>query len=189
MTDGLEQKKVIAFTGRIACGKGIAGSLLTRLFSAFKIDYSDSLHEALHIMGIVETRDSIQKLSTFLRSHFGNDSFQRAVLKKIKATESSVISLIGVRRLSDFEKIKQEYSFRLIYIESNFEGRFKRYSIRNKCEGDGDLDRNDFREKDNKEPELQIESLKSEADIVIENNGTLEEFQSKLEVIFKKILS
>lgn len=182
-------KKIIAFTGRKACGKGVAGDLLVQKYHAFPIDYSASLHEALAIMGVSEVQDNIAKLSMFLRSRFGADVFQRAVLKKINNSSSDLISLFGVRREADYEGIKKEFPFHLVYIDSDFQTRYSRYTARNQRKGDKEMDIDQFRLKDEEEPELQIESLKAKADFVIENNGTREEFEEKLQEIFSSILS
>ncbi|MEK7648854.1 MAG: hypothetical protein AAB400_02970 [Patescibacteria group bacterium] len=184
MTDTPTIKKIIAFTGRKACGKGVAGNLLAEKYGALRIDYSSSLHEALNILGIPETQDTIPKLSSFLRSRFGVDVMQRAVVKKIRASSASRISLFGARRLTDFDDIKKEFSFHLLYIDSNFEARYQRYIARNQRAGDSEMDRERFRLKDEEEPELQIESLKPLADAVIDNNATLQEFEKKLLEVF-----
>ncbi len=179
-------KTIIAFAGRKACGKGIAGTLLVEKHHAYPIDYSSSLHEALNIMGIPDTQSNIAQLSIFLRTRFGADAFQRAVSKKISSSSSELISLFGARRVSDFDSIQKKYRFFLIYIDSNYENRCKRYTSRTKA-GDSGLNEEEFRVKDNEEPELQIESLKSLADIVIENNGSFDEFRKKLLDSFAKL--
>ncbi len=188
MTAIEQKKKIIAFTGRIACGKGVAGDVLVKKYDAQALDYSGSLHEALNIMGIPETRDTIQKLSSYLRPRFGQDIFQRSVVKKISLVPSNLISLIGVRRPTDFNTLKEQFNFTLIYIDSDFEQRYQRYISRNKGEGDQSSTRDQFQIKDNEEPELLIESLRAAADYVVENNGTREEFEDSLGKVFEKIL-
>lgn len=179
---------IIAFTGRIASGKGYAGKYLARLHGAFQIDYSESLHEALSIIDIPETRDNLQMLSQFLRSRFGADTFQRAVLKKIQTSSNVLISLFGIRRIADFQDIKMQFPFFLVYIDSDFDTRFKRNKERNQRKKDNEMSKEQFRRKDEEEPEFQIESLKPVADFIVENNGTLEEFSKKLESVFQQIL-
>ena len=183
-----QQKRIVAFTGRKASGKGVAGAFFAQRYGAHTIDYSISLHEALAIMDIPEIQINITKLSMFLRSRFGADVLQKSVCKKILASQSSLVSLFGVRRVSDFESIKKEYRFQLIFIESQFDIRYQRYIARNQRTGDREMDKKYFQALDESEPELQIESLKPLADYVVENNKTMEEFQKALEEVFETII-
>lgn len=182
-------KRIIAFAGKIACGKGIANHVLALEWGAAEINYSDTLHNALWIIGIDECRDNIEQLSTFLRTTFGGDVFERAMLKKISSTKSNLITLCGIRRASDFNHIREQYALTLIYIESLIEKRYTRYIKRGRGTGDSELSLEAFLDKDTKEPELQIEKLKELSDIVIENNGTLDEFKDNLRTAITHLLA
>lgn len=175
-----ECKRVIAFAGRIASGKGVANRILSRNWNAYEINYSDSLHEALRIMGIEEARDNIQRLSTFLRSTFGEDRIECAVIQKIKQVSVPHIALCGIRRESDFQYIKKLYPFTLIYIDSTVEQRYRRYIKRGCGTSDQSLTLDEFIIKDMAEPELKIEELKRVSDCIIENNCMLIEFEDAI---------
>lgn len=187
MTDDTSNKIIVAFAGRKASGKGVAGKYLAEKYAAYPIDCSDTLHEVLAIMGISETQDNIARLSMFLRSRFGADVIQRAVVIKISKMDDKLISLMGVRRLSDFDLIKKQYRFALVYVDSEYANRYQRYASRTKA-GDHGSSETEFKLKDEEEPELQIESLKEIADFIVQNNGTLDEFHSSLDEVFKQLL-
>lgn len=65
--------------------------------------------------------------------------------------------------------------FALIYIDASLETRYRRISERNENADDQTITFEAFKKQQEDESESQIRDLKSEADFIIDNNGTQEQ--------------
>lgn len=183
----LNQKIIIGLAGKIACGKETVGKYLMKNYKAEKVRFSDPLRQILGIIDIPDSRENMQKLSTLLRQNFDENILANAIVKLISHLKSNLIILDGVRRLADIANLKNLKNFFLIYTDADARKRYERCVKRNENPGDSEMTREEFNERDRAEAETQIESLKSKANFVIENNGTFEELYEQIENILRKI--
>ncbi len=180
---------LIGIIGRLASGKGRMTAEVLKRYSAEYVKFSDSMRNVLDIYDISQSRDHIDALSTFLRQTYGEDVLARAVEKKALSSASDIVIIDGVRRKVDFERLGKHPHFVLVYIDVKPEIRYLRSKNRNENVGDADLTYEEFLSGDSGEPQQQIESLKQGAHYVIDNNGTVEEFDRQIDEVLKKILA
>lgn len=179
---------LIGITGRLASGKGRMTAEILKRSNAEYVKFSDSLRYVLDVYTIPQSRDNIDALSTFLRKTYGEDVLARAVEKKALSSENEIVIIDGVRRKVDFERLGKHPHFSLVYIDANPKIRYERSKNRNENVGDADLTYEEFLKDDSGEPQQQIESLKNVAHYVIDNNGTVEEFDRQIDEVLKKML-
>lgn len=179
---------ILGLAGMMACGKNTAAGYLVAHFEAATIDYSEALYETLERFGISKNRVNTQNLSTFLRNAYGENVFERAMIKKINANAAPLIILSGIHRESDIAAIKKFPQFHLLYIETPAPLRYQWYILRAKSAEDAAMSYEEFMQRDMAETQTQIETLRLQANTVIENIGTREEFYRKISEVVAGIL-
>lgn len=182
------QKLVIAFAGKIVSGKETASTHIARQYGLDEIDYSDFLEQALSLFCIPIHRKAYTDLSMFLRTTYGDDIFERAVMRKVLSSDRHGAVLQGVRRETDFETLAQQTIFTLVYIEAPHEQRYEWFRARARNVGDSEMSFEEFQERESTEPEQRIERLKERASIVIHNHGSIQEFLDRIQTALDPLI-
>jgi len=182
-----DRKIIVGLAGKIASGKDSVGKYFVERHKAEKIRFSTVLRSILEILNLPESRENMQNLSTVLRKNFGETVLAKAIVKLTNKINNNLIIIDGVRRLGDVDSLRKLDSFFLVYIAVNQDKRFGRSLSRKENPGDENMSKEKFDEKDNAETEIQIESLKKNANFLINNNGTLEDTHGQIEGILKEI--
>ncbi|MBI2483658.1 hypothetical protein HYV71_00535 [Candidatus Uhrbacteria bacterium] len=186
---GRGPRVMIGITGRLASGKGRMTKEILKRFDAEQIRFSDSLRYILDMYAVPQSRDNIDALSTFLRATYGEDVLAKAVEKRSLESTRDIVIIDGVRRATDMSTLSKHPHFKLVYIDVIPEVRYERSKSRNENVGDADLAYQDFLRMDSGEPQQQIESLKSIADFVIDNNGSTEKFDEQINDVLKQAIA
>ena len=176
-----KKKIILGFTGLIACGKDTASDYFAEKYGAKQIKFSSSMKDIMDRVYISPVRKNYQVLSKILRESFGQDLFSKVVSKDVKSLDASLIIVDGVRRIPDIDFLKDIEGFKLIAVEVAAKTRFERIKKRNEKPGDTTKTWEDFQKEDVAETEITIPDLMKQADITIDNNGTLEEFYKELD--------
>ena len=92
----------------------------------------------------------------------------------------------GVRRDSDIKYLKNLFGFRLVYIDAELTIRYARVIARGENSSDTTKTLEEFLQESQAETETRIRGLKDIADVVIENNGTLEAFEEQCKNLINK---
>ena len=180
-------KIILGLVGELAAGKGTIVNYLKKKHSAVSFRYSDSLRENLELYGLEISRENMQNLSTLLRKNFGENILAKGMVKKVNNSKNNIIVIDGVRRHTDIENLGDVEGFNLIYITADQKIRYERYIERNENVGDGEMDFEQFQEKEEAETEQQIPEIGAEAKYKINNNGNLEGLHQQIENILKEI--
>jgi dephospho-CoA kinase len=183
----MTEKIIIGLAGKIASGKETVGKYLIEKSGAKKIRFSDPLRQILDMLDLPDSRQNMQTLSTIVRQNFDENILAKAMMKLVSRLDSNIIIIDGVRRETDIENFRQLKNFFLIYIDASGEKRYERCVKRNENPGDSEMTREEFNKKDDAEAEEQIESLKKEANFVVDNNGSFEDLYRQIENILSKI--
>ncbi|MBI2644722.1 hypothetical protein HYW94_00910 [Candidatus Uhrbacteria bacterium] len=183
----MHKKIIIGIAGRMGCGKGMAGAYLAKKYGAQRFRSSTPLRASLDIFSIPQSRETMQKLSTFLRSAYGENIIAHAVGGLIEKSTAEICIFDGVRRKIDAEIFRARDNFFLLFIETDEKIRYDRYVKRDENPGDAGMPYDEFLKRSNAEPEQEIDLLKERADFVVENNGSVEEFEQKIEEVMQKI--
>jgi len=182
-----KKKIILAISGDLAAGKNEMTSYIKRKHSGYAYRSSEFLRDILQRMDLPETRENMQKLSTVVRKDFGEDIISHVAAYDLRKVKNKIIAINGVRRFSDLDCLRKYSRVNLIYIKSEFENRFERIKKRLENKDDKTKTLVNFKKDHKREAERQVISLQKKADYIVENNGTLKDFYSKIDEIIKVI--
>lgn len=178
-------KKIFGVTGKIGSGKDTVANFMIKEFNAKMFKFSDVLKDVCIRLNLEINTRNLQGVSTALRSFVGEDVLARAILNDCLKSETEVIVVAGIRRLTDFENLKKIDGFKLIYVDATIENRYARTLSRGEKIDDSSRSFEDFKKDNEQECEIEITKLKNVSDFVIDNNGSYEEFVENIKSIIK----
>lgn len=181
------KKIVLAISGNIAAGKNEAAEYLEKKYKAYAYRSSEVLRDILGRMYLPKTRENMQKVSTMIRNYFEEDIISYIASLDLKKIKNRLVAINGARRFSDLERLKKYFKIKLIYIDASPGNRYDRISKRSENSDERKKTFNEFKNDHKREAEKQIKSLRTKADFIIKNDGTLEEFYKKIGAVMKLI--
>lgn len=180
------KKLILGFTGEMASGKGTAAKYLVGRHKAPSYRFSTILRDVLKRLHVPEERETMQKLSTFLRKEFGEDLLAKVMFEDVKEQDVTLVVIDGVRRLEDVKYLRELPEFKLCYITAPMKTRHERLVVRGENADDATKTYEQFQKDHEAEPEREIVKLEAFAQEVIDNSGTLPDFYLQLDAIVKK---
>jgi len=184
MMDEARQMKVIAFTGLPWAGKSEAVSVAKNMGIPV-VRMGDMVWDETRKQGLEITNGNVGIIANKLRQEQGMDIWARRTIEKLKEIDHEHILVIdGVRNFEEIETFKRVLGddFLLVAIHVPDEIRYKRAMDRNRTDDSKDL--SDIKARDHRERSWGLDKVISSADILIENDGSLEELQSKVQRYF-----
>ncbi len=171
--------RLIGLTGTNGSGKGEAAAYFKKKGFAY-FSLSDLIREKLQKEGKEVTRDNLIQRGNQLREKDGPDILARRVIEKVK--DKAVID--SIRNPFEVEFLRNHGKFILLAIDAPVELRYERAKRRGREESASTLEEFIKKEKEEmtgSEKGQQLHSCMTMADLVIINDGTLEDFHLKLE--------
>ena len=98
-----------------------------------------------------------------------------------------MVIIDGVRRQPDIKYMSTLPEFRLIYIETSAENRYKRIIEREENVDDKNKTFEQFKKDQSWETEKDIVDLKDKADFVINNDGSVEDLRGQIDKIINEL--
>jgi dephospho-CoA kinase len=181
------QKIIFGLVGDLAAGKGTVAKYLKDKYNVNTYRFSTMLRDILHRIHIKETRESMQKLSTFIRENFGQDVMSEVISKDVENDANNLVIVDGIRRPSDIVYLKNNPGFNLVYITANPKIRWERLVKRNENKGDSEKTFEQFLADEKAEAEMLIKQVGAESDYTINNDGDVDELHKNIEKILEKI--
>lgn len=181
------RKIIVGVAGEIASGKDTVGKYIAEKYQALPLRFSQLLRDILDRMGLAQNRENMAKLSLHLRKGFGEDILSKGILAEAERSEKELVVVDGIRRLPDMIQMELNDHFYFVYVEASSETRYERLTKRRQNADDEHKTPVQFEKDALLETESQIRDLKSRADFVINNDGTLEELQQQIDEIVAKI--
>ncbi len=162
---------ILAITGLARSGKDTAAKYIAKKYRFHWLDMSrDILQQELMERNMEITKGNLSEIGDFLRKEYGNDIVARRIIEIIrkKKIEKAIVS--GIRGPEEAECLRKLASiFYLLRIHAPEKARIAR--------GESGIKERDTRDISNKGLARVLEM----ADIIIENNGTLEEFYKNID--------
>ncbi|MCQ6963850.1 AAA family ATPase [Methanolobus chelungpuianus] len=176
--------KILAFVGMPASGKSEASSVL-RSKGITVINMGDAIREEVMRRGLEPTDVNTGGIGTELRETEGRDAVARRCIPKIRAANKDLIAIDGVRSVPEVECFKKAFGddFTLVSIDSDLDTRFTRVKARGRSDDMQDISALQVR--DGRELGWGMGEAMKIADLVITNNGTLEEFRDKIAALME----
>ncbi len=179
---------IIAVTGKRGCGKDTFADYLKKSHGFSILNFSgDALYPELKKRGFEITRENLIRVGMELREREGNDVLAKIIAEKIENGSDYCISGMRFSEELDYMKSKFGSGFFLVAIVCDAEKRYERI-LKRGDRGEANLTFEEFEEIDNRPTEKAIDELMERADIVIDNNGTIEEFHENIEKLYSSVL-
>ena len=181
------KKIIIGLVGQIACGKGTVAEYLIEKYQAIAYRFSTPLRDTLSRLHLEVTRENIQNISGALRRDFGNDLLAKVIAGDVKNETNNLIVIDGIRRLDDIKYLKDLPEFKLVKVETDPKIRYERLISRTENVDDTKKTYEQFLADEQKETELTIPEVMSQAKFTLTNNSTREDFKQQIEDLIKNL--
>ncbi|MEK7655252.1 MAG: AAA family ATPase [Patescibacteria group bacterium] len=175
------KRLIIGLVGRKGSGKGTVAKILKEKYGASVYRFSDVLREILDLLFVEKSRENLVQLSEILRNEFGQDVLKLALLQKIRNDTSALIVMDGLRRLGDLEGLKDISNFQLVCVSVPPGIRYERLKARGENAGETTRTFESFMELEKAPTEVTIGPVEELADITLDNSGTPDELERKVE--------
>ena len=174
-------EKVFILAGLPGAGKSEAAKIFLKMgFTVVRM--GDLTDEELRRSGKEKNEENEAKVREYLRRKFSETVYARFVTKRIRSyATANVVIIEGARSLSEVDYLKSRFTdTKIIWLEADDMTRYKRLQSRKMRP----LTAKDARKRDRWEKKsMDIEKIKNQADYVIDNNQTLEEFYKNLRLL------
>ena len=180
------KKIILGFTGLMASGKSTAAKYIKEKYGANTYRFSTALRDVLDRLYLPHKREHMQKLSTVLRESFGEEVLAKIMAEDVKNDPNELVVVEGIRRPGDVEYLKQNPGFVLVEIFTDIETSLTRLNKRGENPDDATKTLEKFKKDQEQESELKITEISKEATERINNNGSLEDLNNRLDELVKK---
>lgn len=179
--------KIIAFTGMPFAGKSEAVKVGKEMGIPV-IRMGDMVWEEVKRRGLDINDENVGKIADEMRRSYGMDIWAKRTIDKIlKMKNVNKIIIDGIRNFEEIDFFKKMLgnNFILISILASDEKRYQRAMKRGREDDSKDIEL--IKERDQREKSWGIENVIASADVVVPNEGSLEDFQRKIREILIKI--
>jgi len=148
----------------------------------------DMVWDEVKKRGLKLNDKNVGTIATHMRKKHGKNIWAIKIIKKIKSMEKlNKIVIDGVRNIEEVDTFKRELgkNFNVVAVLSSDKTRHKRALIRNRK--DDTKDSKKIVERDQRELGWGLDNVISFADIIVINEGSIDEFKSNIEKIFKML--
>ena len=179
--------RVFAVCGMPGSGKGEFAALLEQN-GIPNVSMGDMIRKEVKHRGLEESPMIFGQIASELRSEFGPQVLADRLVDAVnELMETNTIVLIeGMRGTDEYDVFISEWgqSFSTIAIETDTEIRFERIQSRGRSE---DGDRAAFDVRNQRESSWGLESLIQDADVIFNNDKTIEEFSTTVNAWLNEI--
>ncbi len=179
--------KIIAFTGMPFSGKSEAVKIAKKM-NIPVIRMGDMIWEETKKRGLSLTDYNVGMIADNMRKKQGMDIWAIRTLEKIKSLKNTdKIVIDGIRNIEEIETFEKELGkdFLLISVHVSDEIRYKR--ALNRGREDDSIDLNLIKKRDKRELSWGLGTVIASAEIVVSNEGPIEEFKKNIKNILTKI--
>jgi dCMP deaminase len=181
---------IIGLTGKNGSGKtAVCEYLQSRSFEYYSL--SDEIRKEIRSRGLEITREVLINIGNELRETFGPGILAERILNSLDHDRNYVID--SIRNPHEVEVLKRRPDFTLLALDADEAIRFERSRKRGRENAALTLRQfieEESRELDSSNPaNQQLNATREKADLVVSNNGTLEELHGRLDELLSPLMS
>lgn len=178
-------KKIFGFVGRGGTGKGTASDYLVKKYNAGYYRYSAILQQLTDRLYLEPTRDNLIRMSEAVRREFGEDTLARVISRDVENDSARIVVVDGIRRLADIVYLQKLPGFILVNITAEPKIRLTRIRARAQKPDDAAKTLEQFLADEQRSTEKSIDEVIGHAEIILDNNGSLENLHAQINRILK----
>ncbi len=181
---------IIGITGTLGAGKGTIVDFLVKNKGFKHFSARNLIVEEIEKRGMINNRDSMVVVANDLREKLGAGYVAEELFKRAeKSGENAVIE--SLRTVGEIETLRKKGKFVLLAVDAEPKIRYQRVSVRGTSTDNVSFEKflaDEKKEMESTDPNKQnLKKCIEMADFKIENNGTIEELNSKIEKIYEQI--
>jgi dephospho-CoA kinase len=179
--------KVIGVVGLPASGKGEFARIASEMGIPV-IVMGDMIRKAVKVAGLEPTDTNFGATANRLRAERGMDAIGQLCVPEVERQTAPLILIDGIRGDSEVKLFRKVFpKFTLVRIDSSFENRLSRVVARGRS--DDFQTAGELRNRDERELGWGLGKALKLANLIIENNGTLDEFSVAVHKLLDEIRS
>ncbi len=179
---------IIGITGTIGAGKGTVVEYLVKNKGFKHFSARDLILEEVNKRGLENIRDNMVIVANELRQQYGSGYVADELYRRASVSGDNCI-IESIRTVGEIESLNKKGNFVLLAVDAEPKIRYERILERKTTTDDVSFEK--FLEDEKKEMESDdsnkqnLKKCIQMADFVIENNGSLEQLNNKIEEILK----
>ena len=182
---GMQQRKlVIAILGMPGAGKGVASEAARRLGLDVLV-LGDVIREETKRRGLEPTPENVGNVMLQVRRDDGPAVVAKRLVPKVEASKSRILIVEGIRSEDEVRELKSKFEVITVGIHASPKTRFQRLLARGRSDDPKTWDT--FYERDSRELNVGLCRVIALADILLLNEGTIDELQSSFDAAIKKL--
>ncbi len=183
----MANKIILGLVGEMGAGKTTLTNYLKERYGAVSFRFSTMLRDVLQRLHIPEERATLQKLSTLLRQEFGDDLMSKVIAGDAKNSPEQFIITEGIRRPTDMTYLAELPGFHLVALTAESRTRFERITARGENPDDRTKTWKTFQNEARQEAEQEVSGLIQRAELLIDNNGSIENLYLQADALMQKL--
>lgn len=177
---------VFALTGEKLSGKGTTAQYLHTHYGATVYHFSSILSDLLIRLHQENTRSNLVKLGTSIRELFGDGILAEVLYQDMIRANDAVAVIDGMRYLEELECLRRLPNFHLIAITAPLVLRYNRTKQRSEKSDEAAMTLIEFQQRETDSTELGIISLKAQAEVTLDNVGTIAELNQHIDILMNR---
>jgi dephospho-CoA kinase len=178
------KKLVIAISGMPGAGKGVASEAAKRLGLDVLV-LGDVIREETERRGLEPTPENVGSVMLQVRRDDGPAVVAKRLVPKIEASKSRTLIVEGLRSEDELRELRSRYDVVTVGIHASPKTRFERLLARGRSDDPKTWDT--FYERDIRELNVGLCRVIALADVLLLNEGTIDELHSSFNAAMKKL--
>jgi len=178
------KKRVIAISGMPGAGKGVAAEAAKRL-GLEVLALGDVIREETERRGLEPTPENVGSVMLQVRRDEGPTVVVKRLVPKIETSKSPTLVVEGIRSEDEVRELRGRYEVITVGIHASPRTRFQRLLARGRSDDPKTWDT--FYERDSRELNVGLCRVLALADMLLLNEGTIDELQSSFDAAMRKL--
>jgi len=179
--------KIIVFTGMPYSGKSEAVKI-AKDRGIQVIRMGEMIWEETRNQGLELNDKNVGEIANSMREKYGKDIWARRTSDAIKAKNKlNQIVIDGIRNMEEIEFFKKEFGTDIVIIAIDASDELRKNRSLNRKRKDDTINIQNFQERDKRELQWGLGDVIATADIIISNEGSIQDFRNRIKEVFQKL--
>ncbi|TSC97090.1 MAG: hypothetical protein CEN88_190 [Candidatus Berkelbacteria bacterium Licking1014_2] len=182
---------IIGVSGTNAAGKDTVAAYFVKKGFVYH-SLSDVIRDFCRKNNWLISREKMIEAGNFLREKYGCGYLAAETLAAINRNREKKSLAVSIRHPDEVRELRKNHQFKMIFVDAPLKLRFSRSQKRQGRPEDKDsfaeFKKHDELERRGNDSGQQLDKIKKLSDIIIINDGTIQEFEQKIEKFYQTIM-